>query len=129
MKRKGSIAIAVTVSFIFVCLLVGCCWTLLFPVYGINGPTAQQGQERVVSLLAELEQYKTDRGFYPNDLELLVPGYLPNIPQPAPGWQYQYETQSGSEEFILSFMIGKSMDGDYCEYTSVTKHWQCSDLI
>ena len=129
MKSKRSIAIVITLSFIFICFLVGCCWTLLFPIYGINGPTARQGQEKAVSLLMALEQYKTDTGQYPSSLELLIPTYLPTIPQPASGWQYQYQSLESGEEFILSFAIGKSMDGDYCEYTSITKHWQCSDLI
>ncbi|MBK8783114.1 MAG: hypothetical protein IPO22_15195 [Anaerolineales bacterium] len=129
MKRRGIVAAAIMLPFLFVCFLVGCCWTFLFPIYGVNGPTARQGQERAVGLITELEQYKTDTGHYPINLELLVPAYLPNIPRPAPGWRYQYETQSDGETFTLFFMIGKSMDGDYCEYTSVTKQWQCSDLI
>jgi hypothetical protein len=129
MRRSAIVTTAITFLFICVSFLIGCCWTLLFPIYGINGPTAQQGQERAVNLIGGLEQYKTDRGFYPNDLELLAPYYLPHIPQPALGWRYHYETQSGGEIFILSFMIGRNLDGDYCEYTSITKHWQCSDLI
>lgn len=130
MNKTGSAIIPATLLIIFsACLLVGCCWMLLFPIYGINGPTAWQGQERAVGLIMALEQYETDTGSYPPNLELLTPAYLPNIPQPALGWQYQYEAQTGGEEFILSFMIGRSLDGDYCEYTSVTKHWRCSDLI
>ena len=129
MTRTGTVAAAIMLSSLFVCLLIGCCWTLLFPIYGINGPTAGQGQERAVELIMALEEYNTDTGRYPSSLEFLPPAYLPNIPRPAPGWRYQYESQAGGEEFILSFMLGRSLDGDYCEYTSVTKHWQCSDLI
>ena len=129
MKRKRSIAIVITLSIFFVCLLIGCCWTLLFPVYGINGPSAQQGQENATGLIMALEQYKTEVGSYPSSLESLVPTYLSDIPQPAQGWQYQYQSLESGKEFMLSFTIGKSLDGDYCEYTSITKHWQCSDLI
>ena len=129
MKRKRSIAIVITLSIFFVCLLIGCCWVLLFPIYGINGPIAQQGQENAAGLITALEQYKTEAGNYPPSLELLVPTYLSDIPQPAQGWQYQYQSLESGNEFILSFTIGRSLDGDYCEYTSITKHWQCSDLI
>ena len=129
MKIKRSIAIVITLSITFICLLLGCCWALLFSVYGINGPSAQQGQENATGLIMALEQYKTEVGSYPSSLELLVPTYLPDIPQPAQGWQYQYQSLESGKEFMLSFTIGKSLDGDYCEYTSITKHWQCSDLI
>ncbi len=129
MKSTGTLAAVIAPSFLFLCLLIGCCWALLFPIYGINGSTAGQGQERAVELIAALEEYKTDMGEFPSSLELIMPGYLPNVPQPAPGWQYQHEVQANGEELRLSFMLGRSLDGDHCEYTSITKHWQCSDLI
>ncbi len=127
-KTKKTLTL-VAFLLIFTCLCIGCCWTLLFPIYGINGPTAQQGQDQAIDLLIALEQYKTDTGKYPSNLELLVPAYLPHIPQPAPRWRYEYKLQAGNEEFFISFDVGRNMDGDYCEYDSKIRLWMCSDKI
>ncbi len=102
---------------------------MLAQFYGIDGPTVQEGQERADKLLIALEQYKHDTGNYPSDLDLLVPTYLPTIPRPAWRWSYEYERQSDGEKFVISFMVGKNIDGDYCEYSSLAQTWQCTDSI
>ena len=66
---------------------------------------------------------------YPADLDLLVPAYLNVIPQPNWNTKYGYELEANGEEFILYFDIGISVDGDYCEYSSRSRIWQCRDKI
>lgn len=111
------------------CLFCGCFLALLGQFYGIDGPTVQAGQEQADKLLVALEQYKHDTGSYPSDLDLLVPAYLSTLPRPAWRWSYEYGVRSDGEEFVISFWVGRNMDGDYCEYSSQTQAWQCSDLI
>jgi hypothetical protein len=95
----------------------------------LDQPTAEEGQERANELIKALEQYKADTGSYPSELDVLIPTYLSAIPQPARGAQYEYELLSNGDEFTISFDVGISMDGDYCEYISTTRIWQCSDKI
>lgn len=102
---------------------------LLALFYGIDGPTVQEGQARADKLLIALEQYRHDTGRYPSELNLLVPSYLPALPQPAWRWSYEYELRAEGEEFTISFEVGRNMDGDYCEYSSQTQVWQCTDSI
>ncbi|MCG3212653.1 MAG: hypothetical protein FOGNACKC_06328 [Anaerolineae bacterium] len=111
------------------CLFCGCFLALLGQFYGIDGPTVEAGQKQANKLLVALEQYKHDTGSYPSDLNLLVPTYLPALPRPAWRWPYEYELRAGGEEFVISFRVGRNMDGDYCEYNSQTKAWRCTDLI
>ena len=111
------------------CLFFGCALVVLAQFYRIDGPTIEAGQTRAQPLLAALEQYKTDTGAYPPDLQSLIPVYLSEIPRPAPRWEYTYEVQGNGDGFILSFEAGRNFDGDYCEYYSASQTWRCSDTI
>ena len=78
----------------------------------MDGPTVQEGQERADKLLIALVQYRRDKGSYPSDLNLLVPDYLSTLPRPAWRWSYAYELQSDGGAFVISFEVGRNMDGD-----------------
>lgn len=129
--KKTNKAIIVLATFVLsACLCLGCVLTVSPQLYNLlDQPTAQEGQERAKGLIQALEQYKADTGRYPSDLDALVPNYLTSIPQPARAAQYEYELLSNGDEFTISFDVGISMDGDYCEYISKTRIWQCSDKI
>ena len=129
--KKTNKAIIVLATFILsACLCLGCVLTVSPQLYNVlDQPTAEEGQERANELIKALEQYKADTGSYPSELEVLIPNYLSAIPQPARRAQYEYELLSNGDEFTISFDVGISMDGDYCEYISKTRIWQCSDKI
>ncbi len=130
MKKTNKIIIVLATFVLGTCLCLGCVLTVSPQLYNVlDQPTAQEGQERANELIKALEQYKADTGSYPSELEVLVPNYLSAIPQPARGAQYEYELLSNGDEFTISFDVGISMDGDYCEYISTTRIWQCSDKI
>jgi hypothetical protein len=111
------------------CLLLVGGLVLLAQFYGIAGPTAAEGQAKAGPLVAALEQYRQDTGHYPAEPAQLTPRYLAELPQPAPRWAYDYTTQDSGAAFTLTFSLGRNFDGDYCEYTSHSQVWRCSDLI
>lgn len=112
-----------------ICIFCGCALLVVAQLYGIDGPTVQEGQTRAELLLTALEQYKTDTGSYPPDLQTLIPTYLPEIPRPAPRWEYTYALEGSGSEFVLSFEVGRNFGGDYCMFGSEAKLWTCSDAI
>ena len=109
----------------FLCLTFG----LFAQFYGIDGPSAQDGEIRAAPILSALDEYKKDNGSYPAELDLLSPSYLSSIPRPAWRWPYAYEYELRKDEFILSFMQGRNLDGDYCGYSSQAKEWRCADSM
>ena len=130
MKKTNKTIIVLAIFVLSTCLCLGCVLTVSPQLYKVlDQPTAQEGQERAEELIKALEQYKADTGMYPTELDALVPNYLTAIPQPARGAQYEYELLSNGAEFTISFDVGISIDGDYCEYISKTRIWQCSDKI
>ena len=130
MKKTNKIIIVLTTFVFSTCLCLGCIFTVSPQLYNVlDQPTAEEGQERANELIKALEQYKADTGRYPSELGVLIPTYLSAIPQPARGAQYEYVLLSNEDEFTISFDVGISMDGDYCEYISKTRIWQCSDKI
>ena len=111
-------------------LCLGCLFTLPVQAYrSLGNPTAEEGQQKANELIKALESYKTDIGNYPPSLDLLVPKYLPAIPRPSWVVRYDYELLAGEDEFIIIFDVGISFDGDFCEYSSKTQTWSCSDRI
>ncbi|MCB9136211.1 MAG: hypothetical protein H6636_12350 [Anaerolineales bacterium] len=111
------------------CLFFGCALIFVAQLYGVDGPTVQEGQLYAQPLLGALEQYKTDMGGYPPDLQTLIPAYLPEIPRPAQHWDYTYEVKGNGDGFVLFFQVGRNFDGDYCEYDHEAQLWRCSDAI
>lgn len=129
MKTNKAFFTLVTITSI-ICLCIGCFFAFSMPVYKtLDKPTTKEGQQKANELIMALEQYKNDTGSYPSELGSLVPDYLSAIPQPTWSAHYSYELQPNEDEFIISFDVGISFDGDYCEYNSRTKNWHCSDKI
>lgn len=112
-----------------ICVCLGCFLAVSALYKAFDQPTAAEGQQKADELIKALEEYKNDNGRYPSDLDILVPAYIGAIPQPSWNTQYSYEIQSNGAEFIISFDVGISIDGDYCEYSSRSQSWYCSDKI
>ncbi|MBI5963679.1 MAG: hypothetical protein HY863_09415 [Chloroflexi bacterium] len=130
MTKINKVVIFFATFILGTCLCLGCFLALSAQLYkALDRPTADEGQERANELIKALEQYKSDAGSYPSDLDLLIPKYLTTVPQPAWGAHYGYELLSNEDEFTISFDVGISMDGDYCEYESWARRWHCSDRI
>ena len=112
------------------CVCLGCLLVVSAPLYKVlDQPIAAEGQQKADELIKALEQYKNDTGGYPSELDVLVPTYVAAIPKPTWNTQYGYEVQANGAEFIIFFDVGISVDGDYCEYSSQSQSWYCSDKI
>ncbi len=112
------------------CICLGCLLVVSAQLYKARDtPTAAEGQQKANELIKALERYKNDTGRYPSELDVLVPTYVAAIPKPTWNTQYGYEVQANGAEFIIFFDVGISVDGDYCEYSSQSQSWYCSDKI
>lgn len=86
------------------------------------GEKAERGYAVCDPIIASLEQYKAEKGAYPDLLTELVPDYLPEIPTEVNDQPINY-TKS-DESYSLSFYyIGPGMNT--CTYTPEDK-WKCS---
>jgi hypothetical protein len=86
------------------------------------GEKAERGYAALDPIIKALEQYRNDKGTYPELLDELVPDYIPDIPKEVNDESIFYAKTGGS--FALSFhYLGPGMNT--CTYTP-EKQWQCS---
>lgn len=86
------------------------------------GEKAELGYAVCDPIVNALEQYKTDKGTYPEAIEELLPEYLSEIPTEVNDQPIYYKIVEGS--FTLSFhYVGPGMNT--CTYTPEDK-WHCS---
>jgi hypothetical protein len=108
-------------SLLVVLFLAACFLTPTEEPPGV-GAKADQGYAACNPILAALEQYRSEKGAYPESLHVLAPGYLAIVPQEVNGYEIRYEKVN--ESFVLAFeYTGPGMN--ICTYTPETK-WQCS---
>ena len=53
---------------------------MAFLVFGSNYINNRIAHHRAAALLASIEEYKNDKGTFPNDLEALIPEYIDSVP-------------------------------------------------
>jgi hypothetical protein len=53
---------------------------MAFLVFGSNHINNRIARNRAEALIASIEQYKNDKGAYPDNLEALVPEYIDSVP-------------------------------------------------
>lgn len=99
-------------------------WTSLFakePLFELRYLTARACAKRAESILGALRTYKRDHGQYPQQLEQLVPAYLPEVPL-AGAFAYsdwKYRKGDGKQlfgEFELSLSMLYASSGDRLFY-------------
>jgi hypothetical protein len=86
------------------------------------GDKAEHGYELSEPVIAALEQFKTDKGFYPEALAELVPDYLSTVPTKNEVLDFSYSSTGDSFAFSFHY-IGPGMNT--CTYTPEEK-WRCS---
>ena len=92
-------------------------------------PDIADCQEIGNTIVIALEQYKNDHGQYPDQLSLLVPHYLSNIPDHLVGdKKWEYELSSNKDAFTLTFCpcLYRSMPN--YTYYSLPKKWVIVDF-
>ncbi|WKZ42975.1 MAG: hypothetical protein QY302_12815 [Anaerolineales bacterium] len=86
------------------------------------GIKAEQGYAASEPVIAALEQFKADKGSYPESLAELVPEYISAVPTKSETLDFSYN--STGESFSFSFhYIGPGMNT--CTYTP-EEQWKCS---
>ena len=86
------------------------------------GDKAEQGYAASEPVITALEQFKADKGFYPETLAELVPDYLSAVPTKDDVLDFSYRKTGESFEFSFHY-IGPGMNT--CTYTP-EGGWQCS---
>ena len=77
--------------------------------------------ERMTPLVAAIEQYKNDKGMYPEKLDSLIPGYLKSLPDTGMGNHKKYYYNSRSSpgmEFNITIPVGQGLSLDSIEYST-----------
>ena len=102
------------------------CSAFYIAFYALDGPTLQQGQEAAHELVVGLELYNQKTGYYPSNLDELVPDQLSAIPRPAWRYQFSYWHNAPRTSFMIFFRLRGDAD-DVCCYSSKTEVWECHD--
>lgn len=109
--------------FIFImALLIAACGLFAIDEPPGVGEKAERGYALSEPVIAALEQFKTDQGFYPEALAELVPEYITAIPQKDDLLDFSYRLTDDGFAFSFHY-IGPGMNT--CTYTP-EKKWQCS---
>ena len=78
--------------------------------------------DRITSALAA---YRADNSVYPENLELLVPKYIPKIDPPASGNKsWIYKTYENGQMYNLGFK-GNTPTEPECRFNSKENYWEC----
>jgi hypothetical protein len=99
-----------------------------------EGFKAKRGYKAATPIIVALDKFHEERGYYPDDLNQLVPAYLPAksliLPQGLTAGIQRIETsrssgfgyENDSDSYSLNFSyIGPGIN--YCFYDSKTKKW------
>jgi hypothetical protein len=104
------------------------CSLFMIDFFTLDGASLEAGKKRGEPIIRALEQYHQDQGTYPVELVSLVPNYVKSIPQPAWRYQFNYDTCSSYNNYVLWFRRSNDVD-TYCGYVSSGMEWKCSDSI
>lgn len=95
-----------------------------------HGPKAESGYRRAAPIIAALDSFARDSGFYPPTLEALVPGYLTGDALEIPEQDqeaYPFEYSRADSSYRLTFRYaGPGMN--QCDFQPSTR-WTCSGLF
>jgi hypothetical protein len=83
--------------------LAGGAWHFYQPLPPGEGPNADAGKRAATVVLRTLENYRGERGHYPEDLADLVPKYLSKLPRLSNGVPFEYERLGSSYELTFNY--------------------------
>lgn len=106
---------------IIMAALIGGAWYYYKPLPPGKGPEADAGKRAATVILRTLENYRGDRGAYPEELDQLVPDYLGKVPRLSTGRIFEY--QRITYTYRLTFNYASPFPV-HCTYRPETK-WAC----
>jgi hypothetical protein len=93
----------------------------------------QQSRENAAPIIAAVEAYYVEHGEYPDELESLVPAYLPQLPTPACRWLDAGETHPFDLEYCTPevTLLTVSLADDYGDqrYNFATGNWSSISFL
>ena len=87
-----------------------------------DGQIEATNQANANKVIGALYKYKQSHNSFPNDLKVLVPNYISEIPVTTGGQEFIYKTNA-SDGFFLYFDVREHFG---CGYTDRFKQWECS---
>jgi hypothetical protein len=81
-------------------------------------------QERASEIISALARYQQAHGQFPDQLDLLVPTYLAQIPITISGQNFEYQPNA-LEGYYLLFLVD-SDESLACGYNKRLEGWDCS---
>lgn len=84
----------------------------------------KNNQGRAIEIINALTRYEQEHGRFPDQLDLLVPAYLAQIPITSSGKDFSCELDT-LEGFYLTFYLD-SDETLACSYNQRLKGWDCS---
>jgi len=86
-----------------------------------EGQKAEAGYKACAPIIDALESYKVEHNSYPETLDALVPGFLPDLLVKPEGFVFDYRYKGASYELVFRY-AGPGMN--ICTYTPETG-WDC----
>ena len=83
----------------------------------------EANRERGVEIVEALDRYKQDNGRFPEELGVLVPTYLVEVPETTRGESFDYEPDE-LEGYYLCFYLNRRKTIGCC-YNDRLEFWDC----
>jgi type II secretory pathway pseudopilin PulG len=83
-----------------------------------------QSQSYAAVIAAQLDEYRSDKGYYPGALEELVPDYLADLREPKTIWGWLYTATEDTFTLGYVFYVDK-LGYSVCIYPSDLRAWDC----
>jgi hypothetical protein len=104
--------------------LIAGAWFYLKPLPPGKGPDADAGKRAATAILRTLENYHGEKGYYPEELDYLVPDYLQRLPRLGAGRVFEYQRLNTT--YRLTFNYASPLPV-HCTYRPETR-WRCEWL-
>jgi hypothetical protein len=125
MPRRTVVAIALTA----LAVQLSACQLMTGPNPGA-GLRDRQTQRRAQPIIAALERFCHDRGYYPTKIQELVPRYIADQTALGAG-SFTYTARGKGYRLGYAYVAGiRPLHGvNQCEYDSTKKKWECSGYM
>lgn len=123
-KRNRKVVILWLISLFLSILCIG----LLTWFYNIDAPSIERGEQKALPILIAIEKYETENEEFPSSLDILIPDYLPKIPEASWRHDFCYDLREDGGSFTLAFVPQNEAIGDGWDvYSSLLKTWTRTD--
>lgn len=90
-----------------------------------TGPQAELGLAMAEKIIIGLDRHLADVGYYPQNLDSLVPNYLEVNPQRDTVSKIKFTYFPGNTTYSLRFIYETPAGTVECNYAPVEKRWRC----